>query len=102
MEWRVANDMHEEVLEFYTAQVAPKFAESEDMLRLRLFEVDNATTLQGSLFESKERDSSHGYFTLVEFDAEDWPWEDIIELGGNEKWKQYFEDSNVVVGEECT
>ena len=102
MEWRVAEEFRDDVFEFYTTQVAPMFTDSEGMLRVRLFEVDDSTSLQGSSFETKERDSSHGYFTLVELDTEEWPWEDIVDLGSNEQWKRYFEDPKVVVGDQCT
>jgi hypothetical protein len=102
MEWRVAVEFQDDVFEFYTSQVAPMFADSEGMLRVRLFEVEDSTSLQGSSFDTKERDPLHGYFTLVELDTEEWPWEDIVELGSSKEWKRYFEDPKAVVGDQCT
>ena len=97
MEWRVSAETENEIIDFYTSFVGPKISSSPDILRFRLFEVDNATVLQGASYETKEKDSLHTYFTLVELETEEWPWDVVIELAENEKWKQYFEAQRVVV-----
>lgn len=99
MEWKVSAERQDEVLEFYTSYVAPKVSSSPDVLRLRMFEVDNATVLQGTSYETKEKDSLHTYFTLVEFETDDWPWEAVIELAENPDWRKYFEAQKLVVSE---
>lgn len=99
MEWKVSAERQDEVLEFYTSYVAPKVSSSPDVLRLRMFEVDNATVLQGTSYETKEKNSLHTYFTLVEFETDDWPWEAVIELAENPDWRKYFEAQKLVVSE---
>jgi hypothetical protein len=39
----------------------------------------------------------HTYFTLIELETEEWPWETVFELAENEKWKKYFEAQSTVV-----
>jgi hypothetical protein len=101
VEWRVKKDMKDDVFEFYTTDMGPNFALSEDVLRQRLFEIDGATTLKGSSSETEEQDSFHTYLTLIEFESEELPWEGIVSMGGTAKWRQYFEDPNVSVSGNC-
>lgn len=77
--------------------MAPKIFSSPDVLRFRIFEVDNAMTLQGASYETKDKDLLHSYFTLIELDTEEWPWSIVLELDEHPKWKQYFEGQDVVV-----
>jgi hypothetical protein len=93
--------MEDEVVRWYKAYVGPKLSSSPDVLRMRLLEVDNATVLQGTSYETKEKDALLTYFTLVEFATEDYPWDVIFELAENEQWKQYFEMQTVVVSRAC-
>ena len=98
MEWCVAHDMYKEVMDFYLGFIVPNFASHPDVLRLRVFEVANATSLQGDTYITKEKDDElHRFFTMVEFATEDWPWESVIELSGNEKWLRYFDSQTAVV-----
>lgn len=48
--------------------------ESPDVLRYRVLEVDAATTLQGTSYETKEKDSLHTFLSLVELETDQWPW----------------------------
>ncbi|KAF1912906.1 hypothetical protein BDU57DRAFT_503571 [Ampelomyces quisqualis] len=96
MEWKVSAERQDEVLEFYNSYVAPKVASNPDVLRLRMFEVDNATVLQGNSYETKEKDSLHTYFTLVEFETDDWPWGAVVELAENAGWRKYFDAQKLV------
>jgi hypothetical protein len=97
MEWRVPEDKQDEIFDFYTTFIAPKMIESPDVLRFRVYEVDNATVLQGDSFETKEKSSVHTYFTFVEMETEDWPWDAILELDTVERYREYFEGQKVVV-----
>ncbi|KAH9880414.1 hypothetical protein IAQ61_000705 [Plenodomus lingam] len=96
MEWRIPKEEEEEVITFYTKDLAPMVAESEDVLRFRLFEVENATFLEGENYVTKEKDSLHTYFTLVEFETDEWPWDKIMQLSENPKWRRYFESQEIV------
>ncbi|CAO2653446.1 Nn.00g028570.m01.CDS01 [Neocucurbitaria sp. VM-36] len=96
MEWRVSADVEKDVLQFYTTVVGPTISSSPDVLRFRLFEVDNATVLQGSSYVTKEKDALLTYFTLVELESEQWPWDAVVELAEIDQWKEYFEQQTVV------
>ena len=97
MEWRVTQEMKEEITTWYTSYVGPLISSSPDIIRFRLFEVDNATVLEGEKYETKEKDELHTYLTMVELETEEWPWDVVIELAENEKWKQYFEAQREIV-----
>jgi hypothetical protein len=97
VEWRVPAEVRDEVFNFYTSYAAPKIFSSPDVLRFRIFEVDNATVLQGAQYETKEKGSLHSFLTLIELDVEEWPWTVIIELAKNDTWIRYFEGQDVVV-----
>jgi hypothetical protein len=97
VEWKVAADMKDEVLDFYISYLGPKVASSPDTIRFRLFEVEDANVIQGDSQKIKEKDSLHSYFALVEFETEEWPWDVLFELSQNEQYNKYFETQEVVV-----
>ncbi|KAF2027093.1 hypothetical protein EK21DRAFT_91861 [Setomelanomma holmii] len=97
MEWRALKDKEQEILHWYTTYLAPQVSSSDQVLRFRLFELDNATVLEGTEHSTTEKDALHTYFTAVEFDTEDWPWEYVIALAENEKWREYFEGQKEVI-----
>jgi hypothetical protein len=97
MEWHVPIEQQDEILDFYTSYVGPLISSSPDILRFRLLKVSNATVLQGDSYVTKEKDGLHTFFTLVELETEEWPWDVVFELAENEKWKQYFEAQRTVV-----
>jgi hypothetical protein len=97
MEWRVSADKEEEVLKYYMDTVGPTISSSPDVLRFRVFEIDNATIMQGGQYSSKEKDELHTYFTLVELETEEWPWDVVVDLADQRGWKEYFEKQKVVV-----
>jgi hypothetical protein len=97
MEWRVSADKEEEVLKYYNEVVGPTISSSPDVLRFRVFAIDNATVMQGGKYTTKEKDELHPYFTLVELESEEWPWDVVVDLADTDGWKNYFETQNVVV-----
>ena len=97
MEWQVSTEKQSEVMKFYTEVVGPTISSSPDVLRFRVFEVDNATVLQGDQYITQEKEKLLTYFTLIELDSEQWPWDVVFELAQNEKWIEYFESQKVVV-----
>ncbi|KAK1907643.1 hypothetical protein P3342_005971 [Pyrenophora teres f. teres] len=96
MEWRIPADKEEEVLKYYMEVVGPTIASSPDVLRFRLFTVDRATSIQGSSYVEKDSKLLHKYFTLVELESEEWPWDVVVELAEDENWKNYFDTQAVV------
>jgi hypothetical protein len=97
MEWSVAADKEEEVLKYYREKVGPMISSSPDVLRFRFFKIDNATAMQGGQFENKDSKTLHKYFTLVELESEQWPWDVIVDLAEDQRWKEYFDGQQVVV-----
>lgn len=97
MEWRISSDMVDEVLDFYVSTVGPKISSSPDVLRFRFFEIEDALTSHGSSHTTKDKDTLPTYFTLVELESEHWPWDVVVELAENEKWKLFFEAQVAVV-----
>lgn len=97
MEWKVAADKEEEVLKFYEEVVGPTIASSPDVLRFRLFKIDYATTMDNGSYTINNKDELHKYFTLVELETEEWPWDVVVDLADDKCWKDYFETQDVVV-----
>ncbi|KAI0576516.1 hypothetical protein Alg215_07446 [Pyrenophora tritici-repentis] len=96
MEWRVPADKEEEVLKYYMEVVGPTIASSPDVLRFRLFTVDRAASINSSSYVEKDSKQLHKYFTLVELESEEWPWDVVVELAEDENWKNYFDTQAVV------
>ncbi|KAL6704944.1 hypothetical protein ACN47E_007489 [Coniothyrium glycines] len=96
MEWKVRDDAHDQVLEFYKTVVAQQTIASPSVLRHRLFQVDRATVLQENSYVTEETEKLHTYFTLVEFDTEEWPWDIVVEVAADEMWRELFEKQEVV------
>lgn len=101
MEWQVSADVREDVMQYYTEKVAPMIASSPDVLRFRLFEVFSANFFQSQSYKAEEKEGLKSYLTLVEFQTDDWPWDKVVELAEDEKWRYYFETQNVVVCKPC-
>lgn len=97
MEWQIKDDYEKAVLDFYFSEAAPTIAASPDVLRFRLLKVDNATVLKAQSYDTLEKQKLHTYLSLVELESEEWPWDVVIALGENPKWKEYFEDQKAVV-----
>ncbi|KAF2846672.1 hypothetical protein T440DRAFT_225536 [Plenodomus tracheiphilus IPT5] len=96
MEWRVPKTEEAEVVKFYTEVLAPMVAESQDVLRFRLFEVDNATVYDRHTYITKEKEALHSYFTMVEFESDEWPWDKVMMLSELDQWRKYFESQDIV------
>lgn len=82
---------HDEIINFYKDSIAPTIASSGDVLRLRLFVVDNVTVLADGSYITKVSDSVHSYFALLECCTDEWPWEKILELYNQDLWNKYWE-----------
>ena len=97
MEWQVALERHEEVLDFYIKEAAPTIASSPDVLRFRLFKIDNATAMEGMSQATLEKATLDTYLTVVELESDDWPWDVVVVLAEKPKWREYFDGQSIVV-----
>jgi len=95
-EWRVTGKDQEEAFKFYTECIAPTIASGEESLRFRLFQVHNATVLTDGMYTTKDTDSVHTYFALLELSSDDWPWERILQLTELDQWKKHWETQDSV------
>ncbi|KAH6629353.1 hypothetical protein C7974DRAFT_185038 [Boeremia exigua] len=96
MEWQIRAGSEQEVLDFYKSEAAPTIASSPDVLRFRMFQVQNATVLKAGSYDTLEQEKLHTYLTLVELETEEWPWDAVVALGEKPKWREYFDKQNVV------
>jgi len=97
MEWQVALERHDEVLDFYIKEAAPTIASSPDVLRFRLFKIDNATAMEGMSQVTLEKATLDTYLTIVELESDDWPWDVVVVLAEKPKWREYFDGQSIVV-----
>ncbi len=97
MEWSIAPEMHAEVVDFYLTVMVPTLSRAPEMLRIRLFEVLNATVWKKDSYTTQETSGFHTFFLLMEMDSEDWPWEELMELSNSKQWRQWFENQTAVV-----
>ncbi|KAJ4987056.1 hypothetical protein SVAN01_07472 [Stagonosporopsis vannaccii] len=96
MEWQIKGEDEKAILDFYMSGAAPTIAGSPDVLRFRMFKIDNATVLKAESYDTLEKDKLHTYLSLVELDAEEWPWDVVVALGEKPGWREYFEDQKAV------
>ncbi|KAI8941643.1 hypothetical protein NX059_002856 [Plenodomus lindquistii] len=96
MEWRVSEEEEADVLKYYSEELAPLICESEDVLRYRLFKVYNGSVLEGDQVVTQDKDALPSYFTMVEFESDEWPWDKILELSETPNWRKYFEPREIV------
>jgi len=94
---RVSKEFKDNVLEYFTTVMIPYIMKSPDVHRFRLFEVDNATVLEGASHETKENDDTLPYLSLVEFATEDYPWDVILEMADTDEWKRWVGDPKMMV-----
>ncbi|KAF9693129.1 hypothetical protein EKO04_008633 [Ascochyta lentis] len=96
MEWQVEEGREKEVIDFYKAEAAPTIASSPDVLRFRIFKIQNATVLKAGSYDTLEQKNLHTYLTLAELESEEWPWDVVVALGEKPQWRKYFEGQTVV------
>ncbi|KAJ4355258.1 hypothetical protein N0V95_003088 [Ascochyta clinopodiicola] len=96
MEWQVQEGSEKEVLDFYKAEAAPTIAGSPDVLRFRMFKIQNATVLKAGSYETLGQKTIHTYLTVAELESEEWPWDVVVALGEKAKWREYFEEQKIV------
>ncbi|KAF5853474.1 hypothetical protein GGP41_002056 [Bipolaris sorokiniana] len=97
MEWTIDEAREEEVLKYYYEVVGPTISSSPDVLRFRLFKLDRAVVVdrdqKRTFLDSK---GLHRYFTLVELESEEWPWDVVVDIAEKPGWAEYFETQTVV------
>lgn len=94
--WQPSADVHDEVMEWFINEFTPGMLDSPELLRTRLFKLDNVSHIRGQKQEQVDKDSLLQYMTLWEFETEEFPWEILVYLGSSDKWRLYVEDGKFV------
>jgi hypothetical protein len=96
MEWSIEPGKEKEVLDFYEASVGPTMISSPDVLSFRYFKIRDATVLKGTQ-ETLKKEELHSYLTVCQLYCDEWPWDVVVAVGENPKWREYFEQRKGVV-----
>ncbi|KAI8931530.1 hypothetical protein NX059_011187 [Plenodomus lindquistii] len=89
--WQPVEAVHDQFVEWFTDEFAPGMLQSPELLRLRIFKVDNTSSFKDQEYEEKDSKSIFQYMTFWEFDCDDLPWEILVYLGSSERWRHYVE-----------
>ncbi|KAF2847478.1 hypothetical protein T440DRAFT_403437 [Plenodomus tracheiphilus IPT5] len=89
--WQPVESVHDQFVEWFTEEFAPGMLESPELLRTRIFKVDNTSSFKNQVYQEKDSKSVFQYMTFWEFDCDDLPWEILVYLGSSERWRHYVE-----------
>jgi hypothetical protein len=101
-EWKPRPGREKEVIEFYQTGIGPMFSKASEILRLRWFKIQSATTLKADSYDTLREENLHTYMSLAEMNCEEWPWGEIFALNDLPQWTEYFEDQKAVVSSRYT
>jgi hypothetical protein len=93
--WQPVSAIHDDFVEWFRTDFAPGMLESPELLRTRIFKLQQASVLQNGQMKEKNINSMFNYMTVWEFDCEDLPWEILVYLGSSERWRYYVEGGHV-------
>ncbi|CBX96112.1 hypothetical protein LEMA_P110310.1 [Plenodomus lingam JN3] len=93
--WQPVDAVHDEFVEWFTEEFAPGMLESPELLRMRLFRVDNTSSFKNQEYEERDLKAVFQYMTFWEFDCDELPWEILVYLGSSERWRYYVEGGYV-------
>ena len=94
--WQPVEAHHDQFVKWFTEEFAPGMLESPELLRLRIFKLENASLIQDQNVEQKSPGSLYQYLTYWEFDCDELPWEILVYLGSSERWRYYVEGGHLV------
>ena len=94
--WQPVEAAHDQFVKWFTDEFAPGMLESPELLRLRVFKLENASLIQDKKVEQKSPGSMYQYLTFWEFDCDELPWEILVYLGSSERWRYYVEGGHLV------
>lgn len=94
--WQPAADVHDELMDWFINEFTPGMLDSPELLRTRVFKLENVSYIRGQKQEEVDKASLHQYMTLWEFETEEFPWEIMVYLGSSEKWRLYVENGKLV------
>ncbi|KAF1850364.1 uncharacterized protein K460DRAFT_327147 [Cucurbitaria berberidis CBS 394.84] len=93
--WQPAEAVHDEFVKWFTEEFAPGLLECPELLRTRVFKLENASLVQDQKREQQTLSSMYQYMTFWEFDCDDLPWELLVYLGSSERWRYYVEGNHL-------
>lgn len=94
--WQPVEAHHDQFVQWFTDEFAPGMLESPELLRLRIFKLENASLIKDQSVEQKSPSDMYQYLTFWEFDCDELPWEILVYLGSSERWRYYVEGGHLV------
>lgn len=94
--WQPNEDVHDQFVDWFKNEFAPGMLESPELLRTRIFKLENASLIQNGAHEQQDTSKVYSYLTFWEFDCDDLPWEILVYLGSSERWRYYVEGGHLV------
>ncbi|KAF1941719.1 hypothetical protein EJ02DRAFT_404080 [Clathrospora elynae] len=93
--WQPALAIHDEFVKWFQTEFTPGLLESPELLRTRIFKLENASLVKDQKHEQVDTESMYQYMTFWEFDCDELPWEILVYLGSSERWRYYIEGGHV-------
>ncbi|KAL6710312.1 hypothetical protein ACN47E_009258 [Coniothyrium glycines] len=93
--WQPNEDVHDQFVDWFKEEFAPGMLECPELLRTRIFELENASLVVNNAHEQKDPSKIYRYLTFWEFDCDDLPWEILVYLGSSERWRYYVESGHL-------
>lgn len=94
--WQPVDAVHDQFVAWFRDEFAPGLLESPELLRMRIFQLENASAVRDQKHEQQNTSSLYQYLTFWEFDCDDLPWEVLVYLGSSEQWRYYVEGGHLV------
>ncbi|KAL5114610.1 hypothetical protein ACEQ8H_007515 [Pleosporales sp. CAS-2024a] len=89
--WQPLHHVHDEFIHWVSTEFIPGMLDNPDVLRARIFKLDQAFHSEGAKTEPVDTEKMYQYMTVWEFGCEELPWEVIVYLGSSKGWRHYVE-----------
>ncbi|KAH7397219.1 hypothetical protein BKA66DRAFT_408964 [Pyrenochaeta sp. MPI-SDFR-AT-0127] len=93
--WQPVEAVHDQFVDWFRDEFAPGMLESPELLRMRIFQLENASTVKDQKHEQQDTSSLYRYLTFWEFDCDELPWEILVYLGSSDRWRYYVEGGHL-------
>lgn len=93
--WQPVAAVHDDFVEWFRNEFAPGMLESPELLRTRIFKIQEASTFENNEVKDQSTSNMFQYMTIWEFDCDELPWEILVYLGSSERWRYYVEGGHL-------
>jgi hypothetical protein len=88
--WQPLPHVHDELIEWFFNVFAPGMV-NPDLLRLRIFKLQQTSAVEDGELKEKDIKDMHQYMSIWDFAVEELPWEIMVYLGSSPEWMHYVE-----------